>query len=420
MRHSTLALALVLPLAACRGASTRAVEPPGPVGLGVEAEPVVRGELPIAFDLEGFEAPFGRIPLSAAFVRAHGLRRVVVHEDANTADAQLVDVEVTTLDYDPGGRLLRASTQDRGEPQREVRYEHADDRLVKELHAFPDGTRHVIRYAHDAAGRVQRIERELPHGTIEEHHTYDEQGRPGRVVQIEGGRSTERSFVYDGDRLQRVVLRLPEGREIVTEHTHGADGRPTRWVSTDATGSSDTYEFTWDARGWLRAQSFTERDAPIYRRTWAYDEDGRPIREELQSFVPAMGHGSVVRYEYERHDELPREPAARAGAEPSKAELLEATVTAFRGAYEELAVVSFEAGGGDRFVPASVTVYVPEAIVGEQSEEELREQACKAKQALGWDCGCEQVVLGEPKDFAWHSWPDKRVVALTLRFGLGC
>ncbi len=415
-----LALALVLPLAACRGSSTSAIEPPGSVGLGVDGEPSVRGERAIAFDLERFEPPFGQLPLSAAFVRTHGLRRVVVHEDANTEDAQLVDVEVTTLDYDRDGRPLRASTLDRGEPRVEVRYEHTDGRLVTELHTFPDGTRHVIRYAHDAAGRVQHVVRELPHGTIEEQHAYDDHGRRSRVVHIERERRTERSFVYDGDRLQRVVLRLPEGREIVTKHTYGADGRLTRWVTTDATGRVDTYELTWDARGWLRSQSFTEDDTPIYRRTYAYDEDGRPLREELQSFVPAMGHGSVVRYEYERHGELPREPTARAGAEPTKAELLEATVAAFRGAYRELAVVSFEAGSEDRFAPASVTVYIPEAIVVGQSEEELREQACKAKRALDWECACERVVLGEPKDFAWHSWPDKRVVPLTLQLGLGC
>jgi hypothetical protein len=420
MRRSALALALVFALAACRSSTPGAVEPPSSAGLDAEAPPIGHGEQLLPFDLERFEAPFGRLPLSAAFVRAHGLRRVVVHEDANTEDVQLVDVEVAMFDYDREGRPLRASTQGRGEPRGEVHYEHADGRLVTERHAFPDGTHHVIRYSHDAAGRVQRIERELPHGTIEEQHAYDEHGRPSRVVEIEGGRRAERSFVYDGDRLRRVVLRLADGDEIVTEHTYGADGRPTRWVSTNAAGRVDTYELTWDARGWLRSQSFTEDDAPIYRRTYAYDEDGRPIREELQSFVPAMGHGSVVRYEYERHGELPREPAARAGAEPTKAELLAATVTAFRGAYEELAVVSFESGGQDRFAPASVTVYIPEAIVGERSEEELREQACKANQALGWECHCQSVKLGEPQDFAWHSWPDKRVVPLTLRFGLGC
>lgn len=422
MSRLALVLALVLPLAACRGRG--AVEPPGPVGSGVAGAPEVADEQALAFDLEGFEPPFGRIPLSEAFVRAHGLRRVIVHEDVDTEDARLVDVTVTTLDYDREGRLLRSATVERGKPGDEARYEHVDGKLAAEVHVLaPDGMQRTIRYAYDAKGRVERIEREDPGSKSEEHVTYDEHGRPSRATRLEGGERLERRRTYEGDRLVRDVLRLQDGRTRVTERAYDPAGRPTRWQATDRTGwapTVDVYEFTWDARGRLRTQSFTEGDAPIYRRSFTYDEDGRPLREEQESFVPAMGHGSVTRYEYERHGELPHEPAAAATAERTKAELLAATVTAFRGAYEELATVSFETLGEGRFAPTSVTVYVPEVIAGRWSEAELKDQACVAKQALRWDCACERVTIGEPQDFAWHSWPDKRVVPLTLHFGLGC
>lgn len=424
MSRSALVLALALPLAACRGSGPGAVEPPGSGEDGIAGATASEGERASAFDLEAFEPPFGRIPLSAAFVRAHGLRRVVVHEDVDTEDARLVDVRVTTHDHDREGRLLRSTTVERGEPGEEARYDYVDGKLVTEVHVLPpDGMQRTTRYAYDAKGRVERIEREDPGSKSEEHVTYDEHGHPSRATRLEGGEQLERRRTYEGDRLVRDVLRLPDGRTRVTERAYDAAGRPTRWVITDRTGwtpTVDAYEFTWDVRGQLRTQSFTEGDAPIYRRSFTYDEDGRPIREEQESFVPAMGHGSVVRYEYERHGELPRQLAAAAHAERTKTELLAATVAAFHGAYEELATVSFESFGEGGFAPASVTVYVPEAIADRWSDEDLKQRACKAKQALRWDCACETVTLGEPQDFAWHSWPDKRVVALTLRFGLGC
>jgi hypothetical protein len=396
-------------------------------GAGEEAR--VGQERPLAFDVERFEPPFERVQLREAFVQAHGLRRVVVHEDANTGDAQLVDVAVTTFDYDRRGRLLKASTLDRGVPGKQMEREYMDDQLAVEIRVTPDGDVLAIVYTHDAEGRVLRIEHELSKEGFGEERSYDEHGRLDRVSRIEGGRRSEQSFVYAGERLRRTVLRLPEGREIVTEHSYSANGRPTRWVRTDSSKGGvrvvDTYEFTWDALGQLRTLSFTEGDVPIYRRTYAYDEDGRPLREQLDSFVPAMGQGSVVRYEYERHDELPRQATVASAtpgpsAEPSKAKLLEATLATFRGAYGDLALVTFQAVGNDDFMPDSVTVYIPEAIVRKQSKKELDQLACEAKQVLGMACACQWVTLGKASTMAWHSWPDKRVVPLTLHFGIAC
>jgi hypothetical protein len=393
--------------------------------VGVAVDQVRVGqERPPAFDLERFEPPFERVPLREAFVQAHGLRRVIVHEDAKTSDVQLVDVAVTTLDYDRRGRLLRAATLDRGVPGKQVEREYIDDQLAVEIHVSPAGDAHAIVYTYDAEGRVLGLNHELSNAAIGEEHTYDEHGRLDRVIRSEDGRRSEQSFVYDGERLQRTVLRFPEGREIVTACSYGAEGRPTRWVRTDSSKGGvrvDTYDFTWDALGQLRTLSFTEGDVPIYRRTYAYDEDGRPLREQLESFVPAMGQGSVTRYEYERHDELPRQATvAPASSEPSKAKLLEATLAAFPGAYGDLARVTFEAAGQDAFMPDSVTVYIPEVIVRKQSKDELNRLACEAKQALGMECACQWVTLGKASTMAWHSWPDKRVVPLTLHFGIAC
>lgn len=105
---------------------------------------------------------------------------------------------------------------------------------------------------------------------------------------------------------------------------------------------------------------------------------------------------------------------------PSHADYLAAVRAVFPDAYAELATVRYEHMGEDQFVIDSVTVLIPEAKVRLFSEAELAARACRAKQQLGLDCACETVELGEAKDYAWHSWPDKRVVPLTLHFYVAC
>ncbi len=130
--------------------------------------------------------------------------------------------------------------------------------------------------------------------------------------------------------------------------------------------------------------------------------------------------------------EPPRQPAAEAPAEtltsdlppcdqgPSHADYLAAVRSVFPDAYAELATVRYEHLGEDNFVIDSVTVLIPEAKVRLIPETELAARACRAKQELGLDCACETVELGDAKDYAWHSWPDKRVVPLTLHFYVAC
>lgn len=43
-----------------------------------------------------------------------------------------------------------------------------------------------------------------------------------------------------------------------------------------------------------------------------------------------------------------------------------------------------------------------------------------AKHALGLDCACEAVEREPASDYGWHSWPDKRVAPLTLKFHIAC
>jgi len=139
-------------------------------------------------------------------------------------------------------------------------------------------------------------------------------------------------------------------------------------------------------------------------------EDGKPMPAE---HVEVEGAGLAKPAPAE-------EPEPPADEPPSHADYLGAVRAAFPEAYAELAKVTYESMGEDSFGIDAVTVLIPEVHVQGLSKAELAERACKAKKLVGLDCACETVELAPAQDYAWHSWPDKRVVPLTLKFFVAC
>jgi hypothetical protein len=103
----------------------------------------------------------------------------------------------------------------------------------------------------------------------------------------------------------------------------------------------------------------------------------------------------------------------------SMKQILTAVVESFPGAYPDLAHVTYEHVEG-RFSIDSVRFLVPEKRIRGVPKDKLKERACKAKKMLGLDCACEDVTLEPAKDYAWHAWPDKRVVPVTVQFLIAC
>lgn len=381
------------------------------------ATPPVRGST--AFDLDDFEAPFERLPLREAFIAAQGIGRVTLHRDRRIEDAWLTDIETIVTEYDDAGRPVVRQVLDRGEPERETKYHYEGDRLVRARETWSRGTMVETRYEYDASGRVADTWRAYESDTVHERNHYDDTGRLVRAEQIADGQTATKSFAYQDEHLVRVDLKTGDGEPITIRYRYDEAGRRIRQTQTRPNGPTDEYAFTWDAAGRLHAIEFTDSGKKIYRRSYVYDDRGRPTEERLESFVPAMGSGDVIRYLYEARGEPPRRPAATTKEGPSHAELVNATVDAF-GGYVELAQVAYETSGEDRFSPHSVTVLVPEAVASKWTDEERKRRACAAKTAAGMGCGCERVEMGEAQDYAWHSWPDKRVVKVRLVLGLGC
>ena len=373
-----------------------------------------------AFDVADFEAPFERLPLRPEFVRAHGIGLVTLHRDRRIEDAWLVDLEVITTTFDETGRPTSRATFDRGEPAQTVAYHYEAGRLASTREDLGRGTAIETRHEYDAAGRLTDTWRVYPDARIHEHNHYDDDGVLLQSDQISDEGTARKVFAYEDGRLAHVQLHTPSGEAISIVYRYDDAGRRIGQRQTRSHGSTDDYAFIWSADGRLRSIEFTEDGRLIYRRSYLYDERGRPIEERLESFVPAMGEGDLLRYEYGDLGDLPRRSAAAEEAAPSHADLVNATVAAFTGAYVELAQVSYETIGGDRFAAHAVTVLVPEAIAKTWSEDDLRARACAVKTATGMACDCERVTLGPPEDSAWHSWPDKRVVKLTLDLGIGC
>ncbi len=94
----------------------------------------------------------------------------------------------------------------------------------------------------------------------------------------------------------------------------------------------------------------------------------------------------------------------------------------FPEAYRELSTVGYE-NFGDDFVPAFVTVVVPDrhfetTLTPGLIETRVRRLRAQWEQE-GWAL-CPEVEVGPAEDFAWQEWPDKRARRLTLRFHIGC
>jgi hypothetical protein len=113
-------------------------------------------------------------------------------------------------------------------------------------------------------------------------------------------------------------------------------------------------------------------------------------------------------------------PAAQPPRERTSRDYLEALLAEFPEAYRELSEVTYEYVEEGPFIIAAVRVLAPAAAMARVSEEERKARACRVKQRLGFDCACEAVEVGPATDYAWHSWSDKRVVPVTLRFLLAC
>ena len=376
----------------------------------------------VLHDLLGFEPPFGWVPLTAEYIRGHELRRMSLHHDSDVDKGRYRDIEIETFEYDRDGRLLSKETVSRGEPTARVRYIHEGGRLVREIHEnarTPDSST-TVSHTYDGRGRLAKSVYTSGSRRWSEYRKYDSAGQLQRIVQaVEDGDASLESFHERGRLVRQELVTVTGDKHQATFEYDGA-GRLVRRTGDNGHGRHDDYRFLYDSAGRLASQSFAENDKLVYRRHYTYDQDGLLIREQLQSAVSAMGNGEVIRYEYERHSDPPSLTVEPANRQHTPDEITAVVIATFPGAYTELATVTFETMGEGRHHPQSVTFLVPEALVSRQSDEDLARHACQAKKKLGWECACETVKRGEPADYAWHSWPDKRVVPLTVDFALGC
>ncbi len=116
----------------------------------------------------------------------------------------------------------------------------------------------------------------------------------------------------------------------------------------------------------------------------------------------------------------PSAPAPDAPQRHEPNDVLAAALRVFPEAYRELAKVRYENGDGSAFIVEDVTLLVPAAKLRAVGKAELQRRACELKRELELDCACEKVKLAPAENYAWHSWPDKRVVPVTVQFFIAC
>jgi len=169
----------------------------------------------------------------------------------------------------------------------------------------------------------------------------------------------------------------------------------------------------WEGGALYRTVEF--RDGAVVALT-PY-RDGQPLPTERAT---VEGQGLVEPLSTTDTPARDAPPAER--REPTSLDYLEAVLAELPEAYRELSEVTYEYVDVPQghFAIGAVRVLAPAAAMAGVTAEEREARACRVKQRLGLDCACEQVVIGPAEDYAWHSWPDKRVVPVTVRFLLGC
>jgi len=377
-----------------------------------------------ALVVQDFEPPFSEIDVSSDFVRTHRIKRVSTFQDVRVDTGLIRNVEVRIQEYDDSGRTVSVEEIHRGEPRFSMVFHYDGKRLSKKVRRGADGTGWETTLHYDDAGRLVK---EMRGGKWSSQRTmhYDGKGRLSRVdAKLQLSDYSEITEYDESGRILRKTQKKPDGKIIGTrEHRYDDEGRAIEWRTKGHRPKADIFRFAYTAKGELRGLLFLEGDSKIYRREYDYDGRGFIREMRMESFVPAMGKGSITRYEYELAEgvTLYRQPPVE---KPKKGhtneELLGAVLKAIPEAYKELSKVSFETTDAQNFAAHSVIVLVPEVKVRGWNEKTRKERACQTRKNLGHGCDCERMEVGPAKDYAWSAWPDKRVVPVTLIFGFGC
>lgn len=91
----------------------------------------------------------------------------------------------------------------------------------------------------------------------------------------------------------------------------------------------------------------------------------------------------------------------------------------FPEAYPEFFEVTFEDHDNQAF-PKTASFCVPDKYFpAPLSEEELDKRAKLLTEKFEY-IGCERANVGEPSEYSWGAWEDKKVRRVTFYFGIGC
>ena len=102
-------------------------------------------------------------------------------------------------------------------------------------------------------------------------------------------------------------------------------------------------------------------------------------------------------------------------------EISEIILEKFPEAYPEFLNISFSQLSG-RVTPEVAFFYIPTSYfsLGKLNEEIVNKRTDQVLIAMGDPGSCHEAEIGDSYEFAWHSWEDKVVTKVTIRFYIGC
>jgi RHS repeat-associated protein len=174
----------------------------------------------------------------------------------------------------------------------------------------------TLLYTYDARDRLTAVSATVAGGTVRTtRYGYDAQGRRSSMV---AGDGTTTTYRYDRrHRLKELTQRSAAALLLfAASYTTDATGLRTGMQESDASGTSRTVAYTYDATRRLSSETIDHRDPTRDRSTsWSYDRVGNRLRQVTTSGSGAGQQTITVDSSYDANDRLTREEERR-GSEP--------------------------------------------------------------------------------------------------------
>ena len=233
-------------------------------------------------------------------------------------------------------RIMNTLTASVGGKELKLSFNYRESDRAGTVTGLPSGV--VVDFVWDELGRVISMTETSTGGTYAVAYTYDGEGRcVGKSVSRNGQKASDVAYVYEGDKLTRETVTLPDG-SVSSEKTnlYNEHGDLTQEVTKYAGAETVVvkYSYTYNDAGQVLSKSVLGPDEQETEKyAYTYDSEGRVLTETAFAGDARTAHTA---YSYNDRGELVKELQYLTGDEA--AVTVEYTYTEVRMSDEEYAL----------------------------------------------------------------------------------